>query len=397
MRTIIVGEQAAGTVNLCRALAELGIACLSENIFPFATAAHQLRVCDHPDLLLVVTGESPEVAHSLLKDIRNELQCKIIVIGPRDPSWILATMRLEVDDYLDDATDLALQLAPSLKRFVESHHTTKPRGETIAVLSASGGCGGTVLATNLAVAIAAEETTCGLVGMDARTAKVASQLNAKPRHSLADLCRSRDKLDRKMLEQSLHAHDCGVKLLDAPHSFDDAADIDPQAVTDIVKLCREVTPFVVADVGDARLPGKRSFITECEAVLLVFRLDFPCVENLKVTIDSLERRGFDLDRLRLVANRYGQAKQLTPAKVEAAIGRKILHLIPDETQIVNQCVNCGTPPVLEFPQSKFAVAVKELATVVRSHGRQPPIPGPHGDREKRATKFSWKSIVASYF
>ena len=45
---------------------------------------------------------------------------------------------------------------------------------------------------------------------------MATGLNLKPRHSIADLCHNIDKLDQKMFEQSLIEHPSGVFVLAAP-------------------------------------------------------------------------------------------------------------------------------------------------------------------------------------
>jgi len=50
-------------------------------------------------------------------------------------------------------------------------------------------------------------------------------LDLRPEHTLADLCRNVDRLDRNMFQQALVHHASGAHLLAPPDAFAEAADI----------------------------------------------------------------------------------------------------------------------------------------------------------------------------
>jgi pilus assembly protein CpaE len=102
-------------------------------------------------------------------------------------------------------------------------------------------------------------------------------------------------------------------------------------------------------------------------ILVVLRLDFTCLRNTQRTLDYLDQLGIHPERVRVVVNRYGQAKEVPAAKAEEALGRKIFHYVPDEPKTVNRANNNGVPVVLESPRAYVSKSVAKLAHSVNGH------------------------------
>ena len=73
-----------------------------------------------------------------------------------------------------------------------------------------------------------------------------------------------------------------------------------------------------------------------DADLLVLRLDFTSLCNGRRTLDYLDHLGISRERVRLVVNRYGQPKEIAPAKAEEALNLKIFHYVPDDPKTINR-------------------------------------------------------------
>ena len=75
------------------------------------------------------------------------------------------------------------------------------------------------------------------------------------------------------------------------------------------------------------------------------------------------------ERVRLVVNRYGQAKEVPAAKAQEALGVKIDCYIPEDAKTVNRANNNGTPVVLANPWAKVSRSLARLAGSVngRAH------------------------------
>ena len=76
------------------------------------------------------------------------------------------------------------------------------------------------------------------------------------------------------------------------------------------------------------------------------------------------------DRMRLVVNRYGQAKELPVSKAEEALGMKISHFVPDDPKTVNRANNNGIPLILESPSAPISKSVVKLAASVNGQHKK---------------------------
>jgi pilus assembly protein CpaE len=67
------------------------------------------------------------------------------------------------------------------------------------------------------------------------------------------------------------------------------------------------------------------------------------------------------EKVRLIANRYGQSQEVPYGKAEEALGMKIVHAVPDDPKAVNRASNHGVPVVLSAPTSKVSKTIKQIA------------------------------------
>ncbi len=77
-------------------------------------------------------------------------------------------------------------------------------------------------------------------------------------------------------------------------------------------------------------------------------------------LDYLKELGVAEDRIRGVANRYGQPKELPLRKVEQALGITIAYHIPDDPAGMNLAGNAGVPVVLERPRASVSKSLIEV-------------------------------------
>ena len=175
------------------------------------------------------------------------------MIGPRDSSMILCAVQAGANDYLDEKSDLASGLAATIDRISASIQKRAPLGQFTTVVAASGGSGRTLVATNLAVSLAKSHGRCGLFDLDNRGSDVATLLGLKPRHTIADLCRSIEKLDQRMWEQSLLDHETAVSVLAGPQTWDEARHVTVERIQKIVRFGRSLLPHVVGDLDSTWL------------------------------------------------------------------------------------------------------------------------------------------------
>ena len=165
-------------------------------------------------------------------------------------------------------------------------------------------------------------------------------------------------------------HDSGVHLLAPPAQLVDVAQVRPDGVALAVTLARASFPYVVADMDHSFREEQLGVLAKADTVLVVFRLDFASLRNVRRTLEHLERREVDREKIRLVVNRYGQAQEVPPGKAEDALGMKIAHYVPEDAKAINRANNNGVPVVIEAPSSKVARSLVQLAASVNGRPKR---------------------------
>jgi pilus assembly protein CpaE len=360
MVIVLVSECPNAVGQIRRLLSQCGHDCPAAYVASYTTAKDVVAAAHpKPDLILYVVSSPTDRAFEILRDLRDATSAQILAIGPRDSSLILGAVRAGAHDYLEQEGDLSVGLSAALVRI--SNTARRTNGQVTTVLSASGGTGSTTVAANLAVALSKNHGRCGLFDFDLRGSDVATYLGLKPRHTVADVCRSVDKLDLKMWEQSLLEHDSGVSVLAGLESWDDAKYITGESLHKIVRFGRGMLPQIVVDLDPFWTSDRAGILAESARIVLLFRLDFASIRNATRAVQYVQRIGVATDSLQLAVSCYGKHRDITPAQAEAALGLKIRHFVPEDFRIVNASLDCGVPVVLEAPRSPFSKAIVSLA------------------------------------
>ena len=168
-----------------------------------------------------------------------------------------------------------------------------------------------------------------------------------------------------MLEKSLVRHASGVRLLAAPNAMDDVAAVTPQGVRLVLAVAHSMFPYVVVDLDRVLRPEQLAAVAQVDMLLLLMRLEIASLRAARRLLDALKKAGVADKRVRIVASRFGQAKELPLEKVELALGLAIAHQIPDVPADVNLANNKGVPVVLEFPRAKVSRSYLKLAAEIR--------------------------------
>ena len=372
MVILVVSDCQTKATRLRHLLAQNGCDCPLANVLPIEAAANAVS-CFYPkpDLILFVLSDDAERCHAALEHLRELSGVDVVVVGPRDPNSILGALHAGAASYLDETSDLERDLSVTLGRLSSAEPGRSPAGRLTTVVSASGGCGRTLVAANLAVALAKKHGRCGLFDLDLHGGDLATSLNLKPRHSIVDLCRNIDKLDQKMFEQSLAEHESGVSVLAGPDNWEDGRYVTLDGLQKALRFGRSLFSHVVADLDAFWQKDFAYPLQQSTAVVLLVRLDFAALRKARRALSCFERNGVDRDNVLLVAARSGRQKEISAAQVESALGMKIRHSVPEDPSAANSSTNCGVPVVLESPSSAISKAINALAATIVAEPKRP--------------------------
>lgn len=340
------------------------------HVLPLEQAKQQLTRLK-PDLVVLVLSPNPDAALSLPAELRGLVQGRILAVGPAsDTRLVLRSLRSGADDYVDEG-DLDYELDAALTRMRDANSAQTEPGRLIVMLAPSGGSGSSTLAVNVATALAKQHNGVGLVDLKLEAGDLASLLDLRPNHTLADLCQNSKQMDRAIFERCLVKHEeTGVHLLAAPRHFSDVGHVTAGGVRQALTLARSSFPYVVVDLEHSFREEHAQVLRQADIILLVMRLDFTSLRNTRRVLDQLEQMDITGDRVMIVVNRYGQAKEVTSGQAEAALGVKIAHYVPDDPKTINRATNTGVPVVIDAPKAKVSRSLLTLAASV--NGRHHP-------------------------
>ncbi|MEW4564898.1 hypothetical protein AB1K70_20400 [Bremerella sp. JC770] len=318
------------------------------------------------DLMLVVSGGDLQETRSVICGLQILMSKPILVFGvANSASDVIQIMRSGAADFIEMSGDFLSDLEDSLKRLFDSECLTKRSGQVISVVSAVGGAGQTAVATNLSsYLVANKRRNTVLVDLNLTGGDVADQLGMTPRQTISDCPRFPDDIHTVTVSTLLEHHHSGLKLVAGPSYLGDHDLLPTESVKALVANLAQLHEFVVLDVEDAFHQEQFAALECSDIVIVVTRLDFPCLLRTKRLIEYFENR--DLTNVCIVANNYVKGTSIPQAKFESVMKRPLSVVLPHEPASVLNSVNMGEPAVLEFPRSKFSQGIAKLAETVMS-------------------------------
>jgi pilus assembly protein CpaE len=237
-------------------------------------------------------------------------------------------------------------------------------GKVVVAFSTKGGVGKSVVATNLAVAIAQRGKRAVLVDADLQFGDVAVLLGIPPVHTTLEAAGAISSADTQLMEGLLATHEAsGLRVLPAPIEPSASSHIAPDAMVAIIQLLRTMFDYVIVDMPPHFDDVVLAMLHESDEVLLVASMEIPSIKNLKVGIQTLDLLSIAGDKMRLVLNRANAKVNLDIADVERALGVSAEFRIPSDIS-VPQAVNRGIPVVIDRPRSAAALAMNQLADAI---------------------------------
>jgi pilus assembly protein CpaE len=230
----------------------------------------------------------------------------------------------------------------------------------VAVLGPKGGTGKTLVATNLAVALAQRDANVVLVDLDLQFGDIGLALGLSPESTMYDLMRAGPPFDHEKLDRHLIKHSSGVNVLIAPTRPDQASAVSIDFLRDIYASLRTMCDAVIVDTPPGFTPEVIATIDASSDVCMVGMLDSLSLKNTKLGLETLDLMGYDTDRVSLVLNRADSRVGITPDDVSTIVGRTPDVSVPSDREIPRS-INEGTPIVAARSSSGAARAFRSLA------------------------------------
>lgn len=237
----------------------------------------------------------------------------------------------------------------------------------ISVFSTKGGVGKTTIATNLAIAIAREtKKKVALLDFNLMFGDVAIHLNIFVKASIAELIKEINSLDGDMLEEYLHTHFSGVKVLPAPMKPEYAEYITAQHIEKIIKTLEGRYQYIIIDTAQNFNETTLAVLDASDTVLFVSTMDIPTIKNVKTGLEVLDTLKYSDKKVNLVLNKASEQFGVSYKDFEETLRQKIWASIPDDSQVIVNSINKGFPVALSRVDSKISRSFYEIASKITS-------------------------------
>ena len=364
MRVILASENATPREQLRAQLLGAGLECEAADCVPFAGLDARFAQTG-ADLVAVHVGADAVPALALIQKAMTRVSVPVLAIGHSgDPKLVIQALRGGAREYLDE-NNLREEMPAALEKLRQAGVIRFKVGRTIAVTACCPGSGVTTVASNLAFALAQKfPKQVVLTELATDVPALALALDLQPRHTVSELIRDWDRADPVMLRQGLAEHAGGVQVLaHAPETLT-ADPVEPPAMRHLGLLLRTLYDWTVLDLGHSAHAAGVEAMQLAEAVVVVTRLDVPALRLTRRYLQALEDRGIATERIRPVANFYGQSKQLAWKDAQDALGMPLVVWLPDDPASANQALNQGQPIVQLARRAKISKRILELAQLL---------------------------------
>ncbi|HEX3622110.1 MAG TPA: AAA family ATPase [Acidimicrobiales bacterium] len=306
----------------------------------------------------------------------------------------LDILRLPVSDQdLLEAVEQAIEMAPA--------QATPPaaglapvtgKGTVIAVVSATGGCGKTFFATNLAYHLQSrfQKRTC-LLDLDLQFGELSTALRLKPKYTIRDLVAQddgdQDALTRRF-EEYLEHHESGISLLAGPEEPAEADAIEASHVARVIEAARSRFDYVIVDTPAALSEAVLVALEQADQIFALATLDLPSVRNLGVMLATLKKLKVPPERLKLLLNKVEPDVGINEERVAQYFPQGFAMTIPYGRE-VNRSLNMGQPVLAYSPNGAVGRALSAgLVASLASPGESDGEPATAGRVRRRLFKKS---------
>jgi Flp pilus assembly CpaE family ATPase len=238
------------------------------------------------------------------------------------------------------------------------------RGKVVTIYSSKGGAGRTMVAANLAVALAQYyPDRVVLLDLGLTFGHIASTLDLQPHTSLASMEGAAiHEFDAEMLHHYLVRHASTLRVLAGTLRPEDGERVTQQGVQRLLEGLRRCFDFVVVDTDPNFSDVTMEALQSAERVIYLLTPEMTSVrdgsECQRIFSDVLN---MPLERIWYVLNHPYAARTLDRRQVEQGLGQRVHCELPYGGDAAMQAVLRGQPVTVSEPGTPIARALDRLA------------------------------------
>lgn len=312
---------------------------------------------DQPSMSLVLAfSRRPDAS---LRDIVRTGAVDLLQLPAEDKELVDAVERaISLAKVANDAAAVAREIvAAPVATGAPAAPVVSELGRTFTISSATGGCGKTFFATNLAYFLVryTGKRAC-IVDLDLQFGEVSTALRLRPKFTIFDALQREDTDEDDMrahIEEYTVSHETGVHVLAAPREPSEADNITPPDVTRILQAVRKQFDYVVVDTPPQLNELVLSAFDQSDMLYVMATLDLPSVRNMSVFLSTLERLKVSADNVKLILNKAESDVGIDIDQVTRLFPQGFESVLPYAKE-VSRSINLGMPVMAASPQAEIS-------------------------------------------
>ncbi|MBN1201327.1 MAG: response regulator [Anaerolineae bacterium] len=270
------------------------------------------------------------------------------------------------DDYLTKPThpaELASRVKAVLARSAAQRRPTTNQTLVIGFLGAKGGAGTTTLATNIAAALAQQESTI-LADFRLGQSTLGLSLGFARSTGMANLLsRPTSEITARAVENELVTHSSNIRLLlSSSRPKESLLNIAPDSAAMIVRHLRTLGRNVLLDLGAGLNRLSARLIPEMDQLTLAVEPTRVALSLAREILSEIGQAGLSSSRVNIVLiNRTQSSLQIPWQEAEQILSHEMTAIISPAPDLVFQAAEAGFPIILYQPNSIVANQFRKLA------------------------------------
>jgi pilus assembly protein CpaE len=242
------------------------------------------------------------------------------------------------------------------------------RGDVLTILSASGGCGATTLAVNIADELSTlQKQPALLVDLDCAYGAVASYLGIHPRYGADQVLNYTGPIDGQLIQSTATRHNDRIHVLASPASvnFGNPEPLHFERLETALESARKAYTTTIVDAPRVPIDAAAALVTGSTATLLVLQLTVKDLRLARSMLDAISGRGCDTSSVIPVANRHAKKQMIGLDEASKALGGVQVLAIRNDYWPAIQGMNYGQPLSEAGPRSTIRKDLQDLVAKLR--------------------------------
>ena len=292
----------------------------------------------------------------------------VTLLGENNPNLILQCLRQGASEFLVHpfTSEQMQSIMTRLDKLNPHIAGGTSNGKVICVVPSKGACGASTLAVNLAVQGKRlnKAHRALLADLDPVTGTISFLLKLKSTYSFIDVMAHHTEMDASIWNGSVvQANNIDI-LLPPENALEIPFEL--RSADQLIEFSRCNYESVIVDTGSAYGDWYLSMAKLADEVLLVSTNELPALNATQRVLRYYEANQVNLNKVRLVINRYSDNVGLSEDMIEMALHTPVYHIVPSDYDSVQRALLDGKPilSTTDFGKSVAALAEKLIGKTV---------------------------------